>query len=536
MDMAMDADPSMIAEDSRNQAAQDLAEKQLSVNNKKGSSDNTQEEHAKSDTKDIKTPSNNKINISDYNIEKVELDDALSALDNAEILAEHYQVPNIIIKSLFDLNFNVKRPYYNKYGNENMKSDIEDDDVSRFLLNLESQIIEFVLKSEQDSMKLNPMNSYYRLLSHQLADYYHLGHILSNDGTSMVLYKINTSLINADDETKKHAKFDQSGNIKPLDFKNLKFDPKEKLNRIKLSEIYENYSTFFKQYKTSLANEFQNLHLNTHPMISYPDRFYPNANISQRPMGIISHGFHSKRDDDDQVKYVEDEDDDEDEDAEVIVSGDNSEKSSNFVNSTKHRYDRRGKNYTRRGYNNQYYYQPFGYYGIPRGSNMTPQPPVYPGGVVPMVPISSPQMGSAAMSSPYYYYPVIHASSAEEFKDGEEGENNSEKGNNRSPATQPPGSPTVPHNANPAGYVPIPPSLPVQGVPGMPPMMPNEPSGVSPRGMCTYQYYQIPGPPGSAPIPMIYYENNGGYYNRGGKKYNRRGRNVRHYDRSVETS
>lgn len=161
----------------------------------------------------------------------------MSSNDPVDMLRElctHYAVPEILIKSLFDLNTRNRSD-----GSLTRSNDRE------FILNLEAEIIEFIMKPNVDSWKLTPLNSYYRLLTHKLAEYYNLGHILSNDGYSMVLFKINTSLINADDETKKKAKFDQEGNIRPLDFRNLKFDPKEKLNRVKLAELYRNYKDRF---------------------------------------------------------------------------------------------------------------------------------------------------------------------------------------------------------------------------------------------------------------------------------------------------
>ncbi|KAG7749050.1 hypothetical protein KL912_002112 [Ogataea haglerorum] len=145
-------------------------------------------------------------------------------------LSDAYDVPEILVRSLFNMN------------GRNNQSNLND---RKFIINLESEIIEFIVKPNVDSWKMTPLNSYYRLLTHKLAEYYNLGHILSNDGYSMVLFKINTSLVNADDETKKSAAFDDEGNIKPLDFRNIKFDPMEKLDRIRVSEIFENYKSHF---------------------------------------------------------------------------------------------------------------------------------------------------------------------------------------------------------------------------------------------------------------------------------------------------
>ncbi|KAH3671907.1 hypothetical protein OGAPHI_000093 [Ogataea philodendri] len=145
-------------------------------------------------------------------------------------LSDAYDVPEILVRSLFNMN------------GRNNQSNLND---RKFIISLESEIIEFIMKPNVDSWKMTPLNSYYRLLTHKLAEYYNLGHILSNDGYSMVLFKINTSLVNADDETKKWAIFDNEGNIKPLDFRSIKFDPNEKLNRIQVSELFENYKSYF---------------------------------------------------------------------------------------------------------------------------------------------------------------------------------------------------------------------------------------------------------------------------------------------------
>lgn len=225
---------------------------------------------------------------------EIPLDSGTTDLQNVEILSKHYQIPNILIKSLFDLNNKRKTQLlngFNSAGSTTANSGTPGD-VCKFILELEAEIIEFIVKPSVDSWKMKPLNSYYRLLSHQLADYYHLGHILSNDGSSMVLFKINTSLINADDETKKNAKFDQSGNIRPLDFRNLKFDPQEKLNRIKLADLYNAYKdTFYKgDYKSNtntntdndgqagITNEFSNLRMDT----TDSDRAINNVRIMRR--------------------------------------------------------------------------------------------------------------------------------------------------------------------------------------------------------------------------------------------------------------
>lgn len=57
-----------------------------------------------------------------------------------------------------------------------------------FALRLEHDITCF-LDSTHDSIELKPMNSYYRLLSHQVSDYYQLGHIVSPNGATVILFK-----------------------------------------------------------------------------------------------------------------------------------------------------------------------------------------------------------------------------------------------------------------------------------------------------------------------------------------------------------
>ena len=195
--------------------------------------------------------------------EFIDIDGIEQVNEKVRILSNHYHIPDILIKSLFDLN-NKKKKLYPANDINNNSSIIttpfgDDDNVCKFLLSLEAEIIAFIIKPNIDSLKMRPLNSYYRLLAHQLAEYYHLGHILSNDGSSMVLFKINTSLINADDETKKSATFDNSGNIKPLDFRNLKFDPNEKLNRMKLFDLYNHYKA---QFEKANLNNNNNINYN----------------------------------------------------------------------------------------------------------------------------------------------------------------------------------------------------------------------------------------------------------------------------------
>lgn len=59
-----------------------------------------------------------------------------------------------------------------------------------FVLQLESSIVTFI-NSDDQTFTLNPMNSYFRLLSHQVAAYHNLKHTFSrsNDNKSILLYK-----------------------------------------------------------------------------------------------------------------------------------------------------------------------------------------------------------------------------------------------------------------------------------------------------------------------------------------------------------
>ncbi|CCH61750.1 hypothetical protein TBLA_0F02080 [Henningerozyma blattae CBS 6284] len=66
----------------------------------------------------------------------------------------------------------------------------------QFIINIESLIVNFI-DSNDTNLNLNPMNSYYRLLSHQIAQYHNLKHILKKfntttsnvDNSFLVLYK-----------------------------------------------------------------------------------------------------------------------------------------------------------------------------------------------------------------------------------------------------------------------------------------------------------------------------------------------------------
>lgn len=88
-----------------------------------------------------------------------------------------------------------------------------------FILRLERDLRSFI-SSETVSWRLQPLNSYYRLLVHQIAAYYAMGHILLKDGASMVIFKENTSIVNGNNI----SKTDPS-------------DIDSKLKKIKLSDI-----------------------------------------------------------------------------------------------------------------------------------------------------------------------------------------------------------------------------------------------------------------------------------------------------------
>lgn len=186
-----------------------------------------------------------------------------------EISVTH-KVPEILIKSLFELN---------------RKTGVD----SQFLLDLEIQVISFIQKENVDSWKLTPMNSYYRLLTHKLAEYYQLGHILANNGHSMVLFKKNTSLVNADEQTKKHAEFDASGNIKPLKFEDLEFNAGEKLSRVTLKQIWDCYKDRVAQVlNDQIASEFNQLNINTNYNEHDNDNDKREVKIMKRAMPIDS--------------------------------------------------------------------------------------------------------------------------------------------------------------------------------------------------------------------------------------------------------
>ncbi|EXJ83797.1 hypothetical protein A1O1_07424 [Capronia coronata CBS 617.96] len=57
------------------------------------------------------------------------------------------------------------------------------------LLQLEEKFIGFIANPESDFLDLPPQNSFARLLSHKLADYYSLAHHINDDGTSIRLFR-----------------------------------------------------------------------------------------------------------------------------------------------------------------------------------------------------------------------------------------------------------------------------------------------------------------------------------------------------------
>lgn len=56
----------------------------------------------------------------------------------------------------------------------------------QFIIDLENSIVSFI-ESNAESYELRPMNSYYRLLSHQIADYHHLKHALAKAPNNYVI-------------------------------------------------------------------------------------------------------------------------------------------------------------------------------------------------------------------------------------------------------------------------------------------------------------------------------------------------------------
>lgn len=66
----------------------------------------------------------------------------------------------------------------------------------QFVIDMESSVLNFI-DSSQNSLELRPMNSYYRLLSHQIAEYHHLRHVIArNNESCVILFKV--------EETQKH--------------------------------------------------------------------------------------------------------------------------------------------------------------------------------------------------------------------------------------------------------------------------------------------------------------------------------------------
>lgn len=57
------------------------------------------------------------------------------------------------------------------------------------LLQLEEKLMAFVVQSRDDVLELPPQNSFNRLLTHKLADYYNLAHQVSEDNTSVRIFR-----------------------------------------------------------------------------------------------------------------------------------------------------------------------------------------------------------------------------------------------------------------------------------------------------------------------------------------------------------
>ncbi|ONH75221.1 RNA-binding suppressor of PAS kinase protein 1 [Pichia kudriavzevii] len=438
---------------------------------------------------------------------EIALDENLTDLENVEVLSSHYQIPNILIKSLFDLNHKKGKPYMNPAKMKNKIENVEEENTSKFILNLESEIIKFIIRPSIDSWKMNPLNSYYRLLAHQLAEYYHLGHILSNDGSSMVLFKINTSLINADDETKKNAKFDQAGNIKPLDFRNIKFDPKEKLDRVKLEDVYNTYSEFFKKHRNDYVHDNKDM-INAFKKLRIMPRNVSSYNPTYDPY------------------------------AQQLVSEDQKHYSN-------------GYNYNKKHYNNFNRYQ-YAYY--PQ-NGMYP-PPGTPYGYLPIS--SPPSIGSPSTSAPYYYVPVIppptnavdesatveprveHEKLQSPSADGQKTANGSDDAERKEQKETHAEGATAPSTPVPIGVSPIIPSAAFSpnapmyqyAYPAPPPPPPSGSSGQFypiPPGQPPFMYYVNPSYGGNYRNSRRYYQNNNKYghynYNNGNGNYRKNQRN-----------
>ncbi|AOA61042.1 hypothetical protein PP7435_CHR1-0624 [Komagataella phaffii CBS 7435] len=141
--------------------------------------------------------------------------------DELTSICEKYEITPILYVSLFNENPNDRF----------------------FILKLEKDIVDFINTPAVESWKLNPLNSYYRLLTHQIAGYYNLGHILSKDGSSMVIFKKNTSKVNTEENSKNKQKA---------------ISPEERLSKTRLSNIPNELpnSQIFSKYK---SKTFQNL-------------------------------------------------------------------------------------------------------------------------------------------------------------------------------------------------------------------------------------------------------------------------------------
>lgn len=70
-----------------------------------------------------------------------------------------------------------------------MKTALFDPKNRLFVLRLEQTILTFLRTVQVQSMELDPMNSFYRLIAHKVAEYYHIGHQSNLEG-SVTIYKL----------------------------------------------------------------------------------------------------------------------------------------------------------------------------------------------------------------------------------------------------------------------------------------------------------------------------------------------------------
>ncbi|KZF25613.1 hypothetical protein L228DRAFT_244488 [Xylona heveae TC161] len=80
--------------------------------------------------------------------------------------------------------------YFSKQApDEKLLEALESPKDRLFLLRLEQDVISFVKDSKEPTLDLPPCNSFYRLLSHKLADYYFLTHFVDNTISAVRLYR-----------------------------------------------------------------------------------------------------------------------------------------------------------------------------------------------------------------------------------------------------------------------------------------------------------------------------------------------------------